>query len=469
MEQPGDPIHMSILIIDDDPDLLRMVGNFLRARGHRVHAARTGQDGLEVFRREPVDIVITDIRMPGLDGFEVMQAVHRLSPETEVIVVTAYGEIESAVRALREGAFDFFAKPVKMRELSASLRRTLRYQMLRRERDRAYERLDRFGKEAQRRYGLSALSGESPAIQKVRHQIRQVCETEATTVLICGETGTGKELVARAIHYEGTRSSGPFVAVDCSAIPEALVESELFGHVKGAFTDAREAHKGYFEQADGGTIFLDEIGDMKPAVQPKLLRTLEERCIHPVGGSAEIPIDTRVVSATNRDLQRAVSGDAFRKDLLYRLNVFTIHIPPLRERREDIAPLALHFLNRYVRELRKPIDGFSPEATALLEAHPFPGNVRELRNAIERAAIVCAGDQIVPSDLESLSVLDASSPFWMTSGQLEGASELDLNAIERNVIQEALRRSEGNLTSAAELLCISRDALRRRMARHDLS
>jgi len=466
MSEPDARVEMAVLVIDDDPAVLRSIAHFLADRGHRVSQAQSGPAGLEILERDPIDMVITDVKMPGMDGFEVLREVRRISPGTEVIMVTAFGDIENAVRAMREGAFDFFPKPIKMQDLHAALQRTVRFQALRREKDRYRERLDRLGTEARQRYGLSAITGKSPTIQKVRDLIEQVCQTDATSVLVCGETGTGKELVARAIHYESVRTGGPFVAVDCSAIPDSLVESEFYGHVKGAFTDARQHRQGHFVQADGGTLFLDEIGDMDMAAQAKLLRTLEERRIRPVGGSKEIPVDVRVVSATNRDLPEAVSRGAFREDLYYRLNAFTIQIPALRERPEDILPLAEHFLQRYVREMRKPVGEFTPEAASLLEAHPFPGNVRELRNLVERAVILSQTDRVTPDNLE----FDRSLHHTYLQHLISKVQTPDLNlaAIEKAVIRQALLRCGGNQVHAAELLGISRDALRRRMALYGL-
>ena len=475
-------VEMTILLIDDEPDILRTVGNYLRDRGYRIYPVEGGGEGLDVLRREAVDIVITDLKMPGMDGLEVLREVKRTSPEVEVIIVTAYGDVEAAVQAMREGAFDFFTKPVKMRELTAALERTVRFHALRQEKDRYRGRLNRLDAEARRRYGLSAIVGESQAVRVLRNLILQVCQTDATTVLVCGETGTGKELVARAIHTESGRAGGPFVAVDCSAVPESLVESEFYGHVKGAFTDARESRAGHFEVADGGTLFLDEIGDMSLGMQMRLLRTLEERRVRRVGGSKEIPVDVRVVSATHRDLPQAVSEGGFREDLYYRLNTFTIYVPPLRERPEDVLPLARHFLDRYAREARKPVEGFAPEAAALLQAHPFPGNVRELRNVVERAVILCQGRQVTPEDLqvrppslwhpapqdspEALTPHGASDgPAPLSLTHVEG---LNLEAIEKVAIQEALRRAGGNQAQAARLLGLSRMALHRRMRHHRL-
>ena len=495
-------IPMSILVIDDDPEIRSSVGMFLQARGHMVYEAADGFVGVKVLRRETVDIVITDVKMPGMDGFEVLREVKRLSPDTEVIVVTAFSEVEHAFRAMRDGAFDFFTKPFKVEELNASLQRTMRYQGLRREKNRMQARLDRINTESRQRFGLAAIVGESGAICAVREQIRQVCQSGDTTVLICGETGTGKELVARAIHTESARAGGPFVPVNCSAIPEALFESEFYGHERGAFTDARQARKGHFEQADGGTLFLDEIGDMDPGMQSKLLRTLEEKRFRRVGGCREIAVDVRVVSATNRDLRGMVREGVFREDLFYRLNVFTIRVPLLRERLEDILPLAQYFLSRYAEEMRKPIQGFAPEAVALLKAYPFPGNVRELNNTIERAAILCGNGQVRADDLQDLTVgacLRRDLPGRQAGGlpdsrrqtapacagapagrpapceadglpapDVAGVESLNLAALERQAVGEAIRRCDGNQVQAAGLLGISRNTLRRRIRAYDL-
>ncbi len=483
---------MSILVIDDDPEIRSSVGMFLQARGHMVYEAADGFVGMKVLRREAVDIVITDVKMPGMDGFEVLREVKRLSPDTEVIVITAFSEVEHAFRAMRDGAFDFFTKPFKVEELNASLQRTMRYQTLHREKNRMQARLERINTESRQRFGLAAIVGESGAICDVREQIRQVCQSGDTTVLICGETGTGKELVARAIHTEGARAGGPFVPVNCSAVPEALFESEFYGHERGAFTDARRARKGHFEQADGGTLFLDEIGDMDPGMQTKLLRTLEEKRFRRVGGSREVAVDVRVVSATNRDLSGMVREGVFREDLFYRLNVFTIRVPLLRERLEDILPLAQYFLSRYAEEMRKSIRGFAPEAVALLEVYPFPGNVRELNNTIERAAILCGNGQVRADHLQDLTVgagglsdsrrqtapACAGAPAGRPAPceaegppaalDVVGVESLNLAALERQAVGEAIRRCDGNQTRAAGLLGISRNTLRRRIKAYDL-
>jgi two-component system response regulator AtoC len=464
--------QLSILVIDDDPDVLRTLGGFLERREHKVQMVERATEGLKALKSGKPDVVITDLKMPEMDGFEVLERVREISPSTEVIMITAFGDIAGAVRAIREGAFDFFTKPLDVQALDAALQRTLRFHALRKEKDRYRERLDRMGTEARQQYGLPAIIGESPEIEVIRNLIEQVCKTDTTTVLIQGETGTGKELVARAIHHESDRADGPFVAVDCSAIPQALVESEFYGHVRGAFTDARQERKGHFEQADGGTLFLDEIGDMDPAMQAKFLRTLEERRIRPVGGTAEVSVDIRVVSASNQNLLNSVTEGSFREDLYYRLNAFTIQLPSLRERSADILPLASHFLTRYAQELRKRITGFDPVVQAMLQAHAFPGNIRELRNLIERAVILCRSDEVSQGDLQFDYLETPEDPVKAESYPMglmnTSPKDLTLASVESTYISEALSRTGGNKARAARLLGISRDALRRRMEKHGL-
>ena len=470
----GPDLRMDILVIDDDPKIRSTLETYLKDRGHRVSLAADGEAGLACLRSRPADIAIVDVRMPGMDGFEVLQEARQISPGTDVIIITGYREIENAFRAMREGAFDFFTKPLKVQELSASLQRTTRFRALRREKDRVQERLERLDKEVRLRFGASEILGNSPAIQSVRSQILQVAQTHNTAVLIYGETGTGKELAARAVHAESARAGGPFVAVNCSALPESLVQSAFYGHEKGAFTDARESRKGYFEMADGGTLFLDEIGDMPLGMQMSLLRTLEERLVRRLGGAEEIPVNIRVVSATNRDLPQAVSRGGFRADLLYRLNTVSIRIPPLRERPEDILCLAEHFLHRYAEEMRKPVHDFTPEAAVRLNAHPFPGNVRELKNMLERAVIFCQDDHVTPEDLGLPDQMRRSDSLpggddAPVAADFSQIPDLTLAAFEAGLIREALRRSKGNLSRTARLLGISREMLRTRMRHHGLS
>ena len=470
----NEQVSMTVLVVDDDAHIRSSIGKFLIARGHTVIEAANGEKGVEVVESQAVDIVITDVKMPGMNGFDVLRRVRSVAPEIEVIVITGVKESENAFRALREGAFDFFSKPFKVEDLNAAIQRTVRYQALRKETDRMQARLDLFVVQERERSGLNAIIGESEAVVKMKAQILQVAVTDHTTVLIVGETGTGKELIARAVHCESDRASGPFIPVNCSAIPANLFESAFLGHKMGAFTDAKADQKGHFELADGGTLFLDEIGDMPLEMQVRLLRTLEERCIRPVGSSDEIPVDVRVVAATNRSLTAAVEEGNFREDLYYRLNVFTIQVPPLRERGGDVLFLARHFLAEYARELRKPPMGFSKEAEDWLQQQEFPGNVRMLKNAVERAAILCEDGEIDADDLgfdlveRSPTAKTSSMPAERVVDQMvQSLSEEQMNwpAVEKALIQEALRRTGRNQARAAELLGISRMVLRNRMKR----
>ncbi len=383
-------------------------------------------------------------------------------------MITGFQEIENAFRAMREGAFDFFTKPLKVQDLSASLQRTLRFQTLRREKDRVQQQLDQLQKH--RAGDIQTLLGTSSAIQDIKDQIVQVSQTAQTSVLITGETGTGKELVARAIHAQSARYAGPFIPVNCSALPESLIESELFGHEKGAFTDAKETRQGHFEQANGGTLFLDEIGDMPLDMQTRLLRALEERRIRRLGGTNDIALDVRIVSATNRNLSQAVTEGAFREDLLYRLNTVTLTLPPLRERPDDIQLLAKHFVTQYAHETGKSISSLTPEAITHLQTHPFPGNVRELRNVIERAIIFCATSQLTPRDLQFHNASPQHvEPSNTESLDFTALSNLTLASVEKQLVSEALRRANGNLSQAARLLGVSREMVRTRIKTHGLT
>ena len=466
---------LTVLIADDDADGLWTLGRFLRARGHRVLEAGGGREAVQRLESDRPEMVITDLKMPDVDGFAVLREARRLVPEAEVVMVTGYGDMQSAVTALREGAADFLTKPIDLEALAAAMARTEKLHAVRQEKDRYRDRLQALGDEGRETCGLTAIVGESAAIRALRRRIAEVAQANATTVLITGETGTGKELVARAIHYESRRASGPMVSVDCTSLPESLVESELYGHERGAFTDAREARKGRFEQADGGTLFLDEIGDMPMGTQARLLRVLEERTVQPLGSAREVPVDVRVVSATNRDLSRSVEQGSFRPDLYYRVNAVQIHVPPIRDRRGDIAVLAQHFAARCAREQRKPVQELTPEAVEALEAHGFPGNVRELRNLIEQAVIFSRDSALTPADVRPGRgpEPDTVSSQWPQpdggSAGLEGRDDLCLSCLEQEAIEESLRRSGGKLQQASELLGISRYALKRRMERYGLT
>ena len=452
MSEPGE--QLQVLLVDDEEVVHQSVGGFLEDRGHALLAARTSEEALELFDRESVDLVISDIRMPGMDGLELLALLKERASEVEVILITGYAEVETAIAALRKGAVDFLRKPFELGDLLASVERTRRYRALRRERDRYRQQLAALRRGESR----SELVGESRALRRVRELIAKVAASENTTVLITGESGTGKELVARAIHDQSPRAQAPFVAVNCTALPETLLENELFGHEKGAFTGAEQQRKGLFEMGEGGTLFLDEIGDMSPSAQLKLLRVLEERRLRRVGGGAEIVVDVRLIAATSRDLEELAEQGAFRRELLFRLDVFRIATPPLRQRQADVLLLARYFLGHFTAECGKELQGIEPEAEAVLANYPFPGNVRELRNRIERAVILSEGARLRVCDLGELAV-----PAVRTEAE---QWPLDLAQVEERAIRRALAEAGGNQSQAARLLGIGRDALRYRLNKY---
>ena len=453
-------LGLEILLIDDEQVIHQSVGEELEMAGYGVLHADTAEEGLTIFQDQEADLIISDIKMPGMDGIEL---VHRLGAhpgEIEVILITGYGDEQIAVDALRAGAFDLLAKPLKLQDLHASLQRTRRYRDMRREKDRIQERLDVMLRSGKPDGDPHEIIGESQAIQNILTLVDQVAGAERTTVLIEGESGTGKELVARAIHDKSPRAANPFVSINCTAIPENLLESELFGHEKGAFTDAREQKKGLLELANGGTLFLDEIGDMSVSAQAKILRALEERRVRRVGGSREIDVDVRLVSATNQDLDALVQAGTFRQDLYFRLNVFAIPLPPLHARGDDVLLLAYYFLQQYAREFRKAITAIDPSAQSLLKTYRFPGNIRELRNIIERAVIVGKEPTLQPWDFPERLVFseDDNDP----------ADPFNLDSVERRTIRAALRHAQNRRGEAARLLGTSRDSLRRRMQKYGI-
>ncbi|HDM76403.1 MAG TPA: sigma-54-dependent Fis family transcriptional regulator [Deltaproteobacteria bacterium] len=454
--------NLSLLLIDDEEVIHDSIGDFLREQGYQVISAYSGEEGLELLRERAIDIVITDIRMPGIDGLGVLKEIHRTNQDVEVIIMTGHGDLSSAITAIRNGAFDFFTKPVKLDELLIALQRTQKYQRLKRENEfykQKISQLDSFIKvDSQTNF-----IGKSKEIYKVLDVIKRVSPTKST-VVIYGETGTGKELAAQLIHQNSPRANEVFLAVNCSSMPENLIESELFGHERGAFTDAKRTRLGYFELAHKGTLFLDEIGDLPLSAQAKLLRTLEKKVIRRVGGEREIPVDVRIVAATNKDLEVEVAEGRFRQDLYFRLNIITIHLPPLRKRGDDILLLADYFLHKLAKDTQRKVTSISPEAKKLLRKYSFPGNIRELRNLIERAILLCQGDELTPEDFPSLS---ESEPSPLIAGK-GGLPSLDLNLLERMALEEALSIAKGNQSKAAELLGIGRDALRYRIKKHSL-
>ncbi|MBI2469177.1 MAG: sigma-54-dependent Fis family transcriptional regulator [Candidatus Rokubacteria bacterium] len=444
-----------ILIADDEPAQLELVGGFLGKRGFEVSLAPGGREGLRRFGREPFDLVLTDQKMPDLSGLELLEAVRAQNPETPVIVMTAHGTIETAVAAIKAGATDYLTKPLNLDELLHRVQQV-------RERQHLVSENRELRQALRERHRVAGIIGESGRMQEVLSLVGRVASSDAT-VLIRGESGTGKELIAKAIHYASPRAAGPLVRVNCAALPENLLESELFGHEKGAFTGAVASRKGRFEVADGGSLFLDEIGDLPLHLQVKLLRVLQEREIERVGSSRPIPVDVRMLAATHRDLEALVRAGQFRDDLYYRINVVTVSLPPLRERREDIPLLVDHFLSTFAAKNGKAIRGLTREARDALLRYDYPGNVRELENLVERAVVLTRDDVIGLGDLP-LGLAEAA-PETGDARSLPAAVE----GLERRLIREALARAGGVQTAAAELLGISERVLRYKLRKYGLT
>ena len=443
----------TILVIDDDDSLRRVIEYTLQGAGYRVLTAAEGAEGLDVFSREHPPLVITDIRMPELSGYEVLRKVREESPDTLVIVITAFGSVENAVEAMKLGAYDYLTKPFGRDELRLVVEKALSFRGLEDENRRLREQLSE-------KTDFTRLVGTSDEMRQVFDMVQRVAATEAT-ILISGESGTGKELIARAIHHGSERREGPFIPVNCAAIPAELLESELFGHLKGAFTGAVKDRKGKFEQADGGTLFLDEVGELPLELQPKLLRALQEREIEPVGGTVR-KIDVRVVAATNRDLEEAMVEGTFREDLFYRLAVIPVHLPPLRVRRADIPLLVRHFLKKH-GGADLAVD---PGAMERLAAYPWPGNVRELENAVERMIILRRGMLIEEGDLPPRIRQQDRAPAGGVLNLPEDGYALE--DLEKEAVLEALRRNGWNQTRAAAFLRIPRHTLLYRMEKYSL-
>ena len=437
-----------ILIVDDEKNTREGLARALRDE-YAVAEAENGQRALEWLETHHADVVLSDLRMPGLDGMALLSRLLGRDPRPVLILLTAYGNIETAVEAMKRGAYDFLAKPVNLDRLELLLKRALTERQMGAENQRLKAQLDS-------KYGFENILGTSAAMQEVFDTIRQAAPTRAT-VLIQGESGTGKELVARALHQCSPRAQGPFIPVHCAALSPTLLESELFGHEKGAFTGAQERRRGRFEMADGGTLFLDEIGEIDPSLQVKILRVLEERKFERVGGTETLHVDVRLVAATNRDLKKMVEEGKFREDLFYRLFVVNLTLPPLREREGDIVLLAQHYLKALAAEHGKKASGITPDAMDLLSAYPWPGNVRELRNVIERMVVLGSG--------EKLTVRDLPPSFRLAAGRAESAARPGsaLRDAERQLIEEALRKNKGSRTKAAQDLGISRRTLHRKL------
>ncbi len=438
----------TVLIVDDEKNTRDGLERALR-RKYEVLTAESGARALDILSETSVDVMLSDLRMPGIDGITLLQRARAVSPQLISILLTAYGNIETAVEAMRHGAADFLAKPVNLDRLDLLLERVLKTRSMETENRQLRAQLDD-------KFGFENIVGRSAAMQEVFDTVRQVAASRAT-VLIQGESGTGKELIAKAIHQLSPREQGPFVPVHCAALSSTLLESELFGHEKGSFTGAAERHKGRFELADGGSLFLDEIGEVDANVQVKILRALEERRFERVGGQESIEVDTRLIAASNRDLKQMVADGAFREDLFYRLYVVVITLPPLRERKGDILLLLKHFLDDFARENGREVTGFSPEALDLLGAYSWPGNVRELRNVVEQTVVLSRGQRIGVRDLP-VHIRETGVGAATNSGKLE--------EVEKQAILQTLKETGGNRTRAAERLGISRRTLHRKIAEY---
>jgi len=451
-----------ILIIEDDPDGARSVCDAVEDAGYEATLARNGKDGLAKFAEAPPDVVLTDLVMPGLDGMAVLKRVRETAPDTPVILMTAHGSVPSSVQALKDGAYDYLVKPLDLDELQTKLRHALEVVALKR-------RVTDLSATVKSKFSSREIVAASPAMQKLLQQVRTLADTTAT-ILVTGESGTGKELIARALHVDSKRGSAPFVAINCAAFADTLLESELFGHEKGAFTGAFSRYAGAFERADGGTLFLDEIGDAPASVQVKLLRALEDREIRRVGGASAFRVNTRLISATNRDLLARVREGAFREDLFYRVNIVTLHLPPLRERREDIRPLADRFIARACADHKRRLGRVLPSFYERLENFDWPGNIRQLRNAVEAAVLLAPNDTL---SADTLNIPDhfisiATSDLPTSGDRVHFPDGMTLEGIERRVLEQTLEDSDGNRTTTAEKLGLSRRTIQRKIKEHGL-
>jgi len=452
-----------ILIVDDEEDLTLGWSRCLSKAGYEVKTASSGEEALEILKHEIFDLVLLDIRLPQMDGMTVLSHALEIDPDLLVIMITAHGSVQSAVDAMRIGAYDYLSKGFDLEELKVVVKKALDMHKLKRE-------VSQYKLNEQRLYPDIAIFGNSPKIRSVKELIKVVARTPKTSVLIQGESGTGKELVSKAIHKLSTRADKPLIAINCSAIPENLMESELFGYEKGAFTDAKNMKKGVFELAHGGTLFLDEISSMKLSLQPKLLRILETQSFRRIGGTSDIKIDVRIIAATNQNLKQCVDNGTFREDLYYRLKVMVINLPPLQERAEDIMPMAKMFVEQNNREFSKNITGFSDEAEQLLVNYNWPGNVRELKNVMERAAILCQGEIIAADHLPiELRTTPPKENKTITTSLSNNEEELSLQEIEQKHIIETLHKFDGNKSKAARVLNISRSTLREKLKQYGIA
>ncbi|HMN49659.1 MAG TPA: sigma-54 dependent transcriptional regulator [Ignavibacteriaceae bacterium] len=450
--------NYSILIIDDEETQRSILKGYLEKKGYKIYSASSGTEGIDLIRRNMIDIVLSDYKMPDKTGLEVLETVKEINPEISFVILTAYGTIENAVKAMRLGAFDYISKPVDLDELDLLLERIIENKNLKSE-------ILLLKNQLKEKFKIDSFMSQSPKMEEVLSIAARSADSKAT-VLITGESGTGKEVLAKAIHYASSRKDKPFVAVNIPALPETLLESELFGHEKGAFTGADKAKKGRFELADSGTIFLDEIGDIPLNLQVKLLRVLQEHQIERVGSVENINIDVRIIAATHQNLEQKIKDGSFREDLYYRLNIVSLYLPPLRERKEDILPLIDHFVEKYSKENNKKKLSLSKEAVDLLIKYNFPGNVRELENAIERAVVLCRSDVITVNDLPNVIKGFKAEKEIVTN---ENTSLIEqVEALEKKLIFDALSKTNGNQSQAGRMLGLTERNLRYKMQKYEI-
>jgi DNA-binding NtrC family response regulator len=455
-------MKIRVLIVEDESLIRWSLRQKFEERGYLVTEAESGEEALSALETGVFDLVMLDYRLPDITGLDVLRKLREADRDAVVIMITAYSNIEDAVEAIKIGAYDYIAKPFQMDQLLRTVDKALETTHLRRQ-------VRELRTQLEHEFGFDRIIGQHPAMLKLFDLINSIAKSNSSTVFLRGETGTGKDLVAGVIHYNSDRAPRPFMNITCTAISETLLESELFGHERGAFTDARAQKKGLFELADGGTVFLDEVGDMPSALQAKLLHFLENRRFRRVGGSQEIPVDVRVIAATNRDIEKAIEEGQFRRDLLYRLNVVPVYIPALRDRGEDVCLLADHFVNQYAREFKKTVTALDESVYDKLRSYTWPGNVRELRNVIERAVLLCKGEKLTEEDV----MLGGVEPMRTTpEDKLTGLDMppggLDFHQLENKLLRQALARASGNQTKAAKLLNVSRDTFRYRLEKHGL-
>jgi two-component system NtrC family response regulator len=448
----------SILIVDDEDTQRSILKGYLEKNGYKIYSASSGIEGIKIVQDNLIDIVLSDYKMPDKTGLEVLESVKKINPEVSFVILTAYGTIENAVKAMRLGAFDYISKPVDLDELDLMIERIIENKNLKSE-------IQLLKNQLQTKFKIDSFISHSPKMEEVLSFAARAADSKAT-VLITGESGTGKEVLAKSIHYVSPRKDKPFIAVNIPALPETLLESELFGHEKGAFTGAEKSKKGRFELADGGTIFLDEIGDIPINLQVKLLRVLQEHQIERVGSTEYIKIDVRIIAATHQNLETKIKDGSFREDLFYRLNIVSLNIPPLRERKEDIIPLIEHFVEKYSRENNKEKLSLSREAVDLLIKYNFPGNVRELENIIERAVVLCRSKVITVNDLPNI-VTGFKAEKEIAANENTSLIE-QVEELEKKLIYDALSKSSGNQSQAGRMLGLTERNLRYKMQKYDI-